>query len=65
MVSTKSYLPKIFMDKSENEKINEYREKMRHAINAADVNKIKVYVAEVEGDTELKESMKQELNFCN
>ncbi|CDW89025.1 UNKNOWN [Stylonychia lemnae] len=66
MHSTKSYLPKIFLDKHETEeKVNTMRERMRHSINAGDVNKLKAYVAEVEGDEALKELMKQELNFCN
>eukprot|EP00347_Sterkiella_histriomuscorum_P006854 403351182 len=66
MQSTKTYLPKAFMDKSEdNLKLNEMRDKMRHAISAADINKLKQYVGEIENDADLKDLMKQEVNFSN
>lgn len=65
MQSNKSYLPKIFLDKSEIEKINVLREKMRHSINAGDINKLRAFVDEVQEDAELKDVMKLEVNFCN
>lgn len=58
MQGTRSYLPKVFMDDSDNPKIKEFRQKMRHSLDAADVNRLKTLVAEVENDNELTDAMK-------
>ena len=55
-----AYLPKMFLDKSGNEKVDLVREQMRHAINATFLTRLRQLVTE----NEANEDLKQEVNYC-
>ncbi len=59
------YFPKMFSDKTGNEKVDQMKDKMKHALNAMDVNKLKDLVNSASTEEDLKDLLKQEVNFCN
>ena len=53
----------MFLDKSDNEKVNEYKDKLRHSLQAGDINRLREIIDEVENNGDILELLKQELNY--
>ena len=57
------YVPKMFVDKSENEQINALKEKMRHALVAGDPRRLELCLTEAEPLNQ-DNILEKEIQYC-
>ena len=54
----------MFLEKSGEETLDEFRNKMKHSLLAEDIHKLKEIITEIEKSEESKEKLSKEINYC-